>query len=85
MGMREGKRLVWRGFGPGGSEISLLDRHYVALCFGEVRIRTDLQKVSSLFAPFSQSTGAHQKELAFSPSLLKICQVRLLSHFRGLK
>uniref|UniRef100_A0A4W2BMX2 Bridge-like lipid transfer protein family member 2 n=1 Tax=Bos indicus x Bos taurus TaxID=30522 RepID=A0A4W2BMX2_BOBOX len=49
--------------------------HYVALCFGEVRIRTDLQKVSSLFAPFSQSTGAHQKELAFSPSLLKICQL----------
>ncbi|XP_057569958.1 bridge-like lipid transfer protein family member 2 isoform X4 [Hippopotamus amphibius kiboko] len=50
--------------------------HYVALCFGEVRIRTDLQKVSGLFAPFSQSTGVHQKELSFSPSLLKIfCQL----------
>lgn len=51
----------------------------MALCFGEVRIRTDLQKVSGLFAPFSQSAGAHQKELSFSPSLLKIfCQVILL-------
>lgn len=63
--------------GPEGSEVSLLGRRYVALCFGEVRIRTDLQKVSGLFAPFSQSTGVHQKELSFSPSLLKIfCQVR---------
>lgn len=50
----------------------------MALCFGEVRIRTDLQKASGLFAPFSQSPGVHQKELSFSPALLKIlCQVRL--------
>uniref|UniRef100_A0A8C5LG97 Bridge-like lipid transfer protein family member 2 n=1 Tax=Jaculus jaculus TaxID=51337 RepID=A0A8C5LG97_JACJA len=50
--------------------------HYVALCFGEVRIRTDLQRVSSLSAPFSQNTGVDQKELSFSPSLLKIlCQL----------
>lgn len=50
--------------------------HYVALCFGEVRIRTDLQKVSGLSAPFSQSAGVDQKELSFSPSLLKIfCQL----------
>uniref|UniRef100_A0A2K5XRQ5 Bridge-like lipid transfer protein family member 2 n=1 Tax=Mandrillus leucophaeus TaxID=9568 RepID=A0A2K5XRQ5_MANLE len=56
--------------------ISLLGRHYVALCFGEVRIRTDLQKVSGLSAPFSQSAGVDQKELSFSPSLLKIfCQL----------
>uniref|UniRef100_G1QQQ2 Bridge-like lipid transfer protein family member 2 n=1 Tax=Nomascus leucogenys TaxID=61853 RepID=G1QQQ2_NOMLE len=49
---------------------------YVALCFGEVRIRTDLQKVSGLSAPFSQSAGVDQKELSFSPSLLKIfCQL----------
>ncbi|XP_023595401.1 bridge-like lipid transfer protein family member 2 isoform X2 [Trichechus manatus latirostris] len=50
--------------------------HYVALCFGEVRIRTDLQRVSGLSAPFSQSTGVDQKELPLSPSLLKIfCQL----------
>ncbi|XP_007935565.1 protein KIAA0100 homolog [Orycteropus afer afer] len=50
--------------------------HYVALCFGEVRIRTDLQRVSGLSAPFSQSTGLDQKELPLSPSLLKIiCQL----------
>lgn len=50
--------------------------HYVALCFGEVRIRTDLQKVSSLSAPFSQNTEVEQKELSLSPSLLKIfCQL----------
>lgn len=50
--------------------------HYVALCFGEVRIRTDLQKVSGLSAPFSQRTGVDQKEMSFSPSLLKIfCQL----------
>ncbi|XP_036264614.1 protein KIAA0100 homolog isoform X5 [Pipistrellus kuhlii] len=49
---------------------------YVALCFGEVRIRTDLQKVSGLCAPFSQSTGVQPKELPFSPALLKIiCQL----------
>ncbi|KAH0511375.1 hypothetical protein LTLLF_147890 [Microtus ochrogaster] len=53
-----------------------LGRHYVALCFGEVRIRTDLQKVSSLSAPFSQNTEVEQKELSLSPSLLKIfCQL----------
>lgn len=64
----------------GGNEVSLLGRHYVALCFGEVRIRTDLQKVSGLSAPFSQRTGVDQKEMSFSPSLLKIfCQVRLLT------
>lgn len=50
--------------------------NYVALCFGEVRIRTDLQKVSSLSAPFSQNTEVEQKELSLSPSLLKIfCQL----------
>ncbi|XP_027241043.1 protein KIAA0100 [Cricetulus griseus] len=50
--------------------------HYVALCFGEVRIRTDLQKVSSLSAPFSQNTEVEQKEPSLSPSLLKIfCQL----------
>uniref|UniRef100_G3T406 Bridge-like lipid transfer protein family member 2 n=1 Tax=Loxodonta africana TaxID=9785 RepID=G3T406_LOXAF len=50
--------------------------HYVALCFGEVRIRTDLQRVSGLSAPFSRSTGVDQKELPLSPSLLKIfCQL----------
>ncbi|XP_029401987.1 protein KIAA0100 homolog [Mus pahari] len=50
--------------------------HYVALCFGEVRIRTDLQKVSTLSAPFSQNTEVEQKELSLSPSLLKIfCQL----------
>ncbi|XP_051014003.1 protein KIAA0100-like [Acomys russatus] len=50
--------------------------HYVALCFGEVRIRTDLQKVSSLSAPFPQKTEAEPKELSLSPSLLKIfCQL----------
>uniref|UniRef100_A0A5F9DT06 Bridge-like lipid transfer protein family member 2 n=1 Tax=Oryctolagus cuniculus TaxID=9986 RepID=A0A5F9DT06_RABIT len=50
--------------------------HYVALCFGEVRIRTDLQKVSGLSAPFSQRTGVDQEEMSFSPSLLKIfCQL----------
>lgn len=65
--------------GPDGSEVSVLGRRYVALCFGEVRIRTDLQKLSGLFAPFSQSTGVQQKELSFSPALLKIiCQVKLL-------
>ncbi|XP_036196601.1 protein KIAA0100 homolog isoform X5 [Myotis myotis] len=49
---------------------------YVALCFGEVRIRTDPQKASGLFAPFSQRTGVQQKELSFSPALLKIiCQL----------
>lgn len=49
---------------------------YVALRFGEVRIRTDVQEASSLFAPFSQSTGVHKKEMSFSPSLLKIfCQL----------
>lgn len=54
----------------------------MALCFGEVRIRTDPQKASGLFAPFSQSTGVQQKELSFSPALLKIiCQVRLLLPF----
>ena len=48
----------------------------MALCFGEVRIRTDLQKVSSLSAPFSQNTEVEQKELSLSPSLLKIfCQL----------
>lgn len=74
----EGKRLLWRGW-AWWSEVSLLARRYVALCFGEVCIRTDLQKVSGLFAPFSQSTGVHQKELSFSPFLLKIfCQVRRL-------
>lgn len=83
--VREGRHCCGRD-GSDGSEASLLGRHYVALCFGEVRIRTDLQKVSGLFAPFSQNAGVHQKELSFSPSLLKIfCQVRLLSHFPGLK
>lgn len=54
----------------------------MALCFGEVRIRTDLQKVSGLFAPFCASTGVQQKELSFSPALLKIiCQVRPLLPF----
>lgn len=82
--VEERRRLLGRA-GPDGSEVSLLGRRYVALCFGEVRIRTDLQKVSGLFAPFSQSTGVHQKELSFNPSLLKIfCQVRYFSHFPGL-
>lgn len=82
--VRGGRRLLGKG-GPDDSEVSLLNRRYVALCFGEVRIRTDLQKVSGLFAPFSQSTGVHQKELSFSPSLLKIfCQVRYFSQFPGL-
>ncbi|GAB1296519.1 Protein KIAA0100 [Apodemus speciosus] len=50
--------------------------HYVALCFGEVRIRTDLQKVSGLSAPFSQNTEVEQKELSLSPALLKVfCQL----------
>lgn len=54
----------------------------MALCFGEVRIRTDLQKVSGLSAPFSQNTEVEQKELSLSPALLKVfCQVRLLLLF----
>lgn len=76
--MREERRLLGGG-GTNDNEASLLGRHYVALCFGEVRIRTDLQKVSSLSAPFSQNTEVEQKELSLSPSLLKIfCQVSLL-------
>lgn len=72
--------------GTNDNEASLLGRHYVALCFGEVRIRTDLQKVSSLSAPFSQNTEVEQKELSLSPSLLKIfCQVSLLWFFLKIK
>lgn len=80
--VREGRRLCSERGRPADNEVSLLSRHYVALCFGEVRIRTDLQKVSSLSAPFSQKTEVEQKELSLSPSLLKIfCQVRLLLLF----
>ncbi|XP_043857335.1 protein KIAA0100 homolog isoform X2 [Dromiciops gliroides] len=50
--------------------------HYVALCFGEVRIRTDLQKMSGLPNSLSQTTGVDQRELPLSPSLLRIiCQL----------
>ncbi|XP_044528771.1 protein KIAA0100 homolog isoform X1 [Gracilinanus agilis] len=50
--------------------------HYVALCFGEVRIRTDLQKMSGLPTSFSTTTRVDHKELPLSPSLLRIaCQL----------
>ncbi|XP_036622430.1 protein KIAA0100 homolog isoform X2 [Trichosurus vulpecula] len=50
--------------------------HYVALCFGEVRIRTDLQKMSGLPTSFSKTTGVNHRDMPFSPSLLRIaCQL----------
>ncbi|XP_074119806.1 bridge-like lipid transfer protein family member 2 isoform X1 [Sminthopsis crassicaudata] len=50
--------------------------HYVALCFGEVRIRTDLQKMSGLPSSFSKTSKVDQRELPLSPSLLRIaCQL----------
>ncbi|XP_051848259.1 bridge-like lipid transfer protein family member 2 [Antechinus flavipes] len=50
--------------------------HYVALCFGEVRIRTDLQKMSGLPSSFSKTSEVDQRELPLSPSLLRIaCQL----------
>ncbi|XP_027718336.1 protein KIAA0100 homolog [Vombatus ursinus] len=50
--------------------------HYVALCFGEVRIRTDLQKMSGLPTSFSKTTGVDHREMPLSPSLLRIaCQL----------
>ncbi|XP_068945900.1 bridge-like lipid transfer protein family member 2 isoform X2 [Petaurus breviceps papuanus] len=50
--------------------------HYVALCFGEVRIRTDLQKMSGLPTSFSKTTGVDHQDMPFSPSLLRLaCQL----------
>ncbi|XP_038614966.1 protein KIAA0100 homolog isoform X2 [Tachyglossus aculeatus] len=50
--------------------------HYVALCFGEVRIRTDLRNVPRLPAPFARGSGRAPQDLPLSPTLLRIaCQL----------
>ncbi|XP_074045153.1 bridge-like lipid transfer protein family member 2 isoform X4 [Macrotis lagotis] len=50
--------------------------HYVALCLGEVRIRTDLQKMTGLPTSFSKTSGVDHSKLPLNPSLLRIaCQL----------
>ncbi|XP_040279331.1 protein KIAA0100 homolog isoform X2 [Bufo bufo] len=54
--------------------------HYFALCFGEVRIRTDLQGLSPAQPQVPDVTSEHVKKRAFNPSVLKILSQLLSVH-----
>ncbi|XP_072286286.1 bridge-like lipid transfer protein family member 2 isoform X2 [Pyxicephalus adspersus] len=60
-------------------------KHYFALCFGEVRIRTDLQGLSlplhsAPSAPSEAAPGGNGDRTAISPSMLKVLSQLLSIH-----